>query len=231
MPHLLKGSHSESVSTGIDLHSKRQPLGVVGIISPFNFPAMVPMWFYPIAIGAGNTVVVKPSEKDPSAVLWTAELWKEAGLPDGVFNVLQGDKVAVDALLDSPDVKSISFVGSTPIARYVYERASQAGKRVQALGGAKNHMLVLPDADLDLAADAAVNAGYGSAGERCMAISVVVAVGPVADDLVDRIASRTKTCASATARAAPTWDRSSRWPTVTRSPRSSRPATRPAPSS
>ncbi|MEV7396948.1 CoA-acylating methylmalonate-semialdehyde dehydrogenase [Aeromicrobium sp. NPDC092404] len=193
MPHLLKGSHSEGVSTGVDLHSKRQPLGVVGIISPFNFPAMVPMWFYPIAIGAGNTVVVKPSEKDPSAVLWTAELWKEAGLPDGVFNVLQGDKVAVDALLDSPDVKSISFVGSTPIARYVYERASQAGKRVQALGGAKNHMVVLPDADLDLAADAAVNAGYGSAGERCMAISVVVAVGGVADDLVDRIASRTKT--------------------------------------
>jgi malonate-semialdehyde dehydrogenase (acetylating)/methylmalonate-semialdehyde dehydrogenase len=193
MPHLLKGSHSESVSTGVDLHSKRQALGVVGIISPFNFPAMVPMWFYPIAIGAGNTVVVKPSEKDPSAVLWTAELWKEAGLPDGVFNVLQGDKVAVDALLDSPDVKSISFVGSTPIARYVYERASQAGKRVQALGGAKNHMLVLPDADLDLAADAAVNAGYGSAGERCMAISVVVAVGSVADDLVDRIAARTKT--------------------------------------
>jgi malonate-semialdehyde dehydrogenase (acetylating)/methylmalonate-semialdehyde dehydrogenase len=193
MPHLLKGSHSEGVSTGVDLHSKRQALGVVGIISPFNFPAMVPMWFYPIAIGAGNTVVVKPSEKDPSAVVWTAELWKEAGLPDGVFNVLQGDKVAVDALLDSPDVKSISFVGSTPIARYVYERASQAGKRVQALGGAKNHMLVLPDADLDLAADAAVNAGYGSAGERCMAISVVVAVGSVADDLVDRIASRTKT--------------------------------------
>ncbi len=193
MPHLLKGSHSEGVSTGVDLHSKRQALGVVGIISPFNFPAMVPMWFYPIAIGAGNTVVVKPSEKDPSAVVWTAELWKEAGLPDGVFNVLQGDKVAVDALLDSPDVKSISFVGSTPIARYVYERASQAGKRVQALGGAKNHMLVLPDADLDLAADAAVNAGYGSAGERCMAISVVVAVGSVADDLVDRIAARTKT--------------------------------------
>jgi malonate-semialdehyde dehydrogenase (acetylating)/methylmalonate-semialdehyde dehydrogenase len=177
IPHLLKGSTSEQISTGVDIHSTRQPLGVVGIISPFNFPAMVPMWFYPIAIGAGNTVVVKPSEKDPSAVLWTAELWREAGLPDGVFNVLQGDKVAVDALLDSPDVKSISFVGSTPIARYVYERATQAGKRVQALGGAKNHMLVLPDADLDLAADAAVNAGYGSAGERCMAISVVVAVG------------------------------------------------------
>jgi malonate-semialdehyde dehydrogenase (acetylating)/methylmalonate-semialdehyde dehydrogenase len=193
MPHLLKGSHSEGVSTGIDLHSKRQPLGVVGIISPFNFPAMVPMWFYPVAIGAGNTVVIKPSEKDPSAVLWTAELWKEAGLPDGVFNVLQGDKVAVDALLDSPDVKAISFVGSTPIARYVYERASQAGKRVQALGGAKNHMLVLPDADLDLAADSAVNAGYGSAGERCMAISVVVAVGDIADELVAKIAERTRT--------------------------------------
>ena len=193
IPHLLKGSQSEGVSTGVDIHSKRQPLGVVGIISPFNFPAMVPMWFYPIAIGAGNTVVVKPSEKDPSAVMWTAALWKEAGLPDGVFNVLQGDKVAVDALLDAPEVKSISFVGSTPIARYVFERASQAGKRVQALGGAKNHMVVLPDADLDLAADAAVNAGYGSAGERCMAISVVVAVGAIADDLVDRIAARTRT--------------------------------------
>jgi malonate-semialdehyde dehydrogenase (acetylating)/methylmalonate-semialdehyde dehydrogenase len=193
IPHLLKGSHSEGISTGVDIHSKRQPLGVVGIISPFNFPAMVPMWFYPLAIGAGNTVVVKPSEKDPSAVLWTAELWKEAGLPDGVFNVLQGDKVAVDALLDSPDVKSISFVGSTPIAQYVYERATRAGKRVQALGGAKNHMLVLPDADLDLAADAAVNAGYGSAGERCMAISVLVAVGGIADELVAKIAERTKT--------------------------------------
>jgi len=193
MPHLLKGSFSEGVATGVDIHSKRQPLGVVGIISPFNFPAMVPMWFYPIAIGAGNTVVVKPSEKDPSAVQWTAALWREAGLPEGVFNVLHGDKVAVDALLDSPDVKSISFVGSTPIARYVYERATRNGKRVQALGGAKNHMLVLPDADLDLAADAAVSAGYGSAGERCMAISVVVAVGPIADGLVDRIADRTRT--------------------------------------
>ena len=193
MPHLLKGSFSEGVSSGVDIHSKRQPLGVAGIISPFNFPAMVPMWFYPLAIGAGNTVVVKPSEKDPSAVQWTAELWREAGLPDGVFNVLHGDKVAVDALLDSPDVKSISFVGSTPIARYVYERASRNGKRVQALGGAKNHMLVLPDADLDLAADAAVSAGYGSAGERCMAISVVVAVGGIGDELVDKIAQRTRT--------------------------------------
>jgi len=190
LPHLLKGSFSEGVSTGINVHSKRQPLGVVGIISPFNFPAMVPMWFFPIAIAAGNTVVVKPSEKDPSALVWVAELWREAGLPDGVFNVLQGDKVAVDALLDSPDVAAISFVGSTPIARYVYERATANGKRVQALGGAKNHMLVLPDADLDLAADSAVNAGFGSAGERCMAISVLVAVGPIADDLVDRIAAR-----------------------------------------
>ena len=190
IPHLLKGSQSEGVSTGVDIHSKRQPLGVVGIISPFNFPAMVPMWFYPIAIGAGNTVVVKPSEKDPSAVMWTAALWKEAGLPDGVFNVLQGDKVAVDALLDAPEVKSISFVGSTPIARYVFERASQAGKRVQALGGAKNHMLVLPDADLDLAADAAINAGFGSAGERCMAISALIAVEPIADELIDKIKER-----------------------------------------
>ena len=191
--HLLKGGHSDGASTGIDVHSKRTPLGVVGIISPFNFPAMVPMWFFPVAIAAGNSVVLKPSEKDPSASLWIAELWKEAGLPDGVFNVLQGDKVAVDALLTSPDVQAISFVGSTPIAQYVYEEASKRGKRVQALGGAKNHMVVLPDADLDLAADAAVNAGFGSAGERCMAISVLVAVEPVADDLVARIAERTRT--------------------------------------
>jgi malonate-semialdehyde dehydrogenase (acetylating)/methylmalonate-semialdehyde dehydrogenase len=190
--HLLRGGHSESVSTGVDVHSKRDPLGVVGIISPFNFPAMVPMWFFPIAIAAGNTVVLKPSEKDPSASLWIAQLWKEAGLPDGVFNVLQGDKEAVDALLDSPVVQAISFVGSTPIAQYVYERASRHGKRVQALGGAKNHMVVLPDADLDLAADSAVNAGYGSAGERCMAISVLVAVGSIGDELVARIADRTR---------------------------------------
>jgi len=191
--HLLKGGQSGNASTGVDVHSRRDPLGVVGIISPFNFPAMVPMWFFPIAIAAGNTVVLKPSEKDPSAALWIANLWKEAGLPDGVFNVLQGDKVAVDALLQSPDVAAISFVGSTPIAQYVYEEASRHGKRVQALGGAKNHMVVLPDADLDLAADAAVNAGYGSAGERCMAISVLVAVEPIADDLVARIAERTRT--------------------------------------
>jgi malonate-semialdehyde dehydrogenase (acetylating)/methylmalonate-semialdehyde dehydrogenase len=190
--HLLKGGHSESVSTGVDVHSKRDPLGVVGIISPFNFPAMVPMWFFPVAIAAGNTVVLKPSEKDPSAALWLAELWKEAGLPDGVFNVLQGDKEAVDALLESPVVQAISFVGSTPIAEYVYENASKNGKRVQALGGAKNHMVVLPDADLDLAADSAVNAGYGSAGERCMAISVLVAVGSIGDELVARIADRTR---------------------------------------
>src|SRR5687768_227490 len=191
--HLLKGGHSESVSTGVDVHSKRDPLGVVGVISPFNFPAMVPMWFFPIAIAAGNTVVLKPSEKDPSAALWIARLWKEAGLPDGVFNVLQGDKEAVDALLQSPVVQAISFVGSTPIAEYVYQQASLHGKRVQALGGAKNHMVVLPDADLDLAADSAVNAGFGSAGERCMAISVLVAVGAIGDELVARIADRTRT--------------------------------------
>jgi len=191
--HLLKGGQSPNFSTGVDVHSRREPLGVVGIISPFNFPAMVPMWFFPIAIAAGNAVVLKPSEKDPSASVWLAELWREAGLPDGVFNVLQGDKTAVDALLTSPDVAAVSFVGSTPIARYVYETAAAHGKRVQALGGAKNHMVVLPDADLDLAADAAVNAGYGSAGERCMAISVVVAVDPIGDDLVARIAERTRT--------------------------------------
>ncbi|MTD53028.1 CoA-acylating methylmalonate-semialdehyde dehydrogenase [Amycolatopsis pithecellobii] len=190
--HLLKGGHSESVSTGIDVHSQRVPVGVVAVISPFNFPAMVPMWFFPIAIAAGNAVVLKPSEKDPSAALWLAKLWQEAGLPDGVFSVLQGDKTAVDALLHSPEVDAISFVGSTPIARYVYEEGSRHGKRVQALGGAKNHLVVLPDADLDLAADAAVNAGYGSAGERCMAISVLVAVDPIGDELVARIAERTR---------------------------------------
>jgi len=190
MPHLLKGAFTENASTGIDVHSVRQPLGPVAVISPFNFPAMVPMWFFPIAIAAGNTVVLKPSEKVPSAALWMAELWKEAGLPDGVFNVLNGDKVAVDGLLTHPDIASVSFVGSTPIARYVYETGTTHGKRVQALGGAKNHMLVLPDADLDLAADQAINAGFGSAGERCMAISAVVAVGDIADDLVTKIAER-----------------------------------------
>jgi malonate-semialdehyde dehydrogenase (acetylating) / methylmalonate-semialdehyde dehydrogenase len=189
-PHLLKGSFSESVSTQVDVHSVRQPLGVVAIISPFNFPAMVPCWFFPIAIATGNAVVLKPSEKDPSAANWFAATWADAGLPAGVFNVVHGDKVAVDRLLEHPDVKAVSFVGSTPIARYVYEQGTAHGKRVQALGGAKNHMVVLPDADLDLAADAAVNAGFGSAGERCMAISAVVAVGGVADELVARIAER-----------------------------------------
>ena len=189
--HLLKGGMTENASTKVDVASLRQPLGPVGIISPFNFPAMVPMWFFPIAIAAGNTVVLKPSEKDPSAALWIAELWAEAGLPAGVFNVLQGDKVAVDELLTNPAVKAISFVGSTPIAQYVYSTATAHGKRVQALGGAKNHAIVLPDADLDLAADAMVNAGFGSAGERCMAISALVAVGGIADELVAKIAERT----------------------------------------
>jgi malonate-semialdehyde dehydrogenase (acetylating)/methylmalonate-semialdehyde dehydrogenase len=190
IPHLMKGEHSENVSTGVDVYSVKQALGVVGIISPFNFPAMVPLWFFPVAIAAGNTVILKPSEKDPSAAIWMAEALKEAGLPDGVFNVVHGDKESVDALLEHPDVASISFVGSTPIAKYIYENAAKAGKRVQALGGAKNHMLVLPDADLDLVADSAVNAGFGSAGERCMAISVVVAVEPVADELIAKIQSR-----------------------------------------
>ncbi|WP_442542509.1 CoA-acylating methylmalonate-semialdehyde dehydrogenase [Arthrobacter sp. KN11-1C] len=188
--HLLKGGYTENASTKVDVHSIRQPLGPVAIISPFNFPAMVPMWFFPLAIAAGNTVVIKPSEKDPTALNWIAELWKEAGLPDGVFNVLHGDKVAVDALLTHPDIKAVSFVGSTPIAKYVYETATAHGKRVQALGGAKNHMIVLPDADLDLAADAAVNAGFGSAGERCMAISALLAVGDIGDELVAKIAAR-----------------------------------------
>ena len=190
MPHLLKGFYTENASTGVDVYSTRQALGVVGVISPFNFPAMVPMWFFPIAIATGNTVILKPSEKDPSAAIWMAKLWKEAGLPDGVFNVLQGDKLSVDGLLESPDVMAISFVGSTPIAKYVYEQGAKHGKRVQALGGAKNHMLVLPDADLDLVADSAINAGFGSAGERCMAISVVVAVEPVADPLIEKIVER-----------------------------------------
>jgi malonate-semialdehyde dehydrogenase (acetylating)/methylmalonate-semialdehyde dehydrogenase len=190
IPHLLKGGFSEGVSSGVDVYSIRQPLGVVGIISPFNFPAMVPMWFFPVAIAAGNAVIVKPSEKDPSAIMLIAQMWKDAGLPDGIFNVVHGDKEAVDALLENPDVKSISFVGSTPIARYIYATGTKNGKRVQALGGAKNHMLVLPDADLDLAADQAVNAGFGSAGERCMAISVVLAVDPIGDELVAKIAER-----------------------------------------
>jgi malonate-semialdehyde dehydrogenase (acetylating) / methylmalonate-semialdehyde dehydrogenase len=190
IPALLKGGYSENASTKVDVYSIEQPLGVVGVISPFNFPAMVPLWFVPNAIACGNTVVLKPSEKDPSASLFIASLFAEAGLPDGVLNVVHGDKVAVDRVLSHPDVKAVSFVGSTPIARYVYETGTRHGKRVQALGGAKNHMVVLPDADLDLAADAAVSAGFGSAGERCMAISVVVAVDPVGDALVDKIRSR-----------------------------------------
>ncbi len=190
LPHMLKGEYSLNASTNVDVYSLLQPLGVVSIVSPFNFPAMVPMWFFPVAIAAGNTVILKPSEKDPSASMWVANLWKEAGLPDGVFNVVHGDKVSVDGLLEHPDVESLSFVGSTPIAQYVYEKGAANGKRVQALGGAKNHMLVLPDANLDLAADSAVNAGFGSAGERCMAISVVVAVDPIGDDLVNAISEK-----------------------------------------
>ncbi|MFZ2965162.1 MAG: CoA-acylating methylmalonate-semialdehyde dehydrogenase, partial [Rhodoglobus sp.] len=190
IPHLMKGEISQNVSTGVDVYTVHEPLGVVGIISPFNFPAMVPLWFFPTAIAAGNAVILKPSEKDPSAALWLARLLKEAGLPDGVLNVVNGDKESVDAILGHPDIQAVSFVGSTPIAKYIYENASKAGKRVQALGGAKNHMLVLPDADLDLVADSAVNAGFGSAGERCMAISVVVAVEPVADGLIAKITER-----------------------------------------
>src|SRR5919202_212021 len=190
LPQLLKGGLSEQASTGIDVYSIRQPLGVVGGITPFNFPAMVPMWMWAPAIACANTFVLKPSEKDPSASLYAAELLKEAGVPDGVFNVVHGDKVAVDAVLEHPDVAAVSFVGSTPIARYVYEHGTKHGKRVQALGGAKNHMIVLPDADVDMAADAAVSAGYGSDGERCMAVSQIVAVGDVADRLVQAIQQR-----------------------------------------
>ena len=190
IPHLLKGGYSEQAATGVDVYSIRQPLGVVAGITPFNFPAMVPMWMFANALACGNTFILKPSEKDPSASLLMAELLAQAGLPPGCFNVVQGDKVAVDRILEHPDIAAISFVGSTPIARYIYETGTKNGKRVQALGGAKNHMLVLPDADLDMAADAAVSAGYGSAGERCMAISVVLAVDSIADELVDKIAER-----------------------------------------
>jgi malonate-semialdehyde dehydrogenase (acetylating) / methylmalonate-semialdehyde dehydrogenase len=190
IPELLKGGYSEQASTGIDVYSIRQPLGVVGGITPFNFPAMVPMWMWAPAIACGNAFVLKPSEKDPSASMYTAELLKEAGLPDGVFNVVHGDKVAVDAVLEHPEIAAVSFVGSTPIARYVYETGTKNSKRVQALGGAKNHMIVLPDADIDMAADAAVSAGYGSAGERCMAVSMLVCVGHAADDLVSAIQER-----------------------------------------
>jgi malonate-semialdehyde dehydrogenase (acetylating) / methylmalonate-semialdehyde dehydrogenase len=190
LPQLLKGEYSEQASTGIDVYSIRQPIGVVGGITPFNFPAMVPMWMFAPAIACGNTFVLKPSEKDPSASIFLAELLKEAGIPDGVFNVVHGDKVAVDALLEHPDVGAISFVGSTPVAQYIYRTATSHGKRCQALAGAKNHMVVLPDADIDMAADAAVSAGYGSAGERCMAISMVVAVGHAAEPLIEAIKER-----------------------------------------
>ncbi|MBC9944999.1 CoA-acylating methylmalonate-semialdehyde dehydrogenase [Leucobacter sp. cx-328] len=189
--NLLKGERDEQVSTGVDVHSVKQPVGVVAAITPFNFPIMVPLWMIASAIACGNTVVLKPSERDPSASVFIADLFREAGLPDGVLNVVHGDKTAVDTLLDAPEVKAISFVGSTPIAKYIYSRAAENGKRVQALGGAKNHMLVMPDADLKVTADAAVSAGYGAAGERCMAVSVVVAVGDeVADRLIPEIAKR-----------------------------------------
>ena len=190
VPNLLKGGFSEQVSTGVDVYQIRQPLGVVAGITPFNFPAMVPMWMFANAIACGNTFILKPSEKDPSASILIAELLREAGVPAGVFNVVHGDKVAVDAILAHPDIKAVSFVGSTPVARHIYETGTRHGKRVQALGGAKNHMVVLPDADIEMAADAAVSAAYGSAGERCMAISVVVAVGDVADPLVTAIKDR-----------------------------------------
>ena len=190
IPNLLKGGYSEQASSGVDVYSIKQPLGVVAGITPFNFPAMVPMWMLANAIACGNTFILKPSEKDPSASMFLADLLKQAGLPDGVFNVVHGDKVAVDRILDHPDIQAVSFVGSTPIARYIYETGTKNGKRVQALGGAKNHMLVLPDADLDMAADAAVSAAYGSAGERCMAISVVLAADAIADTLVAKIKDR-----------------------------------------
>jgi len=190
IPHLLKGGYSEQVSGGIDVYQIRQPLGVVAGITPFNFPAMVPMWMFGNAIACGNCFILKPSEKDPSASVYIAELLAEAGVPDGVFSVVHGDKVAVDRILEHPTIKAVSFVGSTPIARYIYETGTRNGKRVQALGGAKNHMIVLPDADIDMAADAAVSAAYGSSGERCMAVSVVVAVGEVGDPLVAAIKER-----------------------------------------
>ncbi len=193
VPQLMKGEYSEQAASGVDVYSIRQPLGVVAGITPFNFPAMVPMWMFANALACGNTFVLKPSEKDPSVNLFVAELLAQAGLPAGCFNVLQGDKVAVDRLLEHPDVAAVSFVGSTPIAKYIYETGTANGKRVQALGGAKNHMLVLPDADLDMAADAAVSAAYGSAGERCMAISVVLAADAIADELVAKVADRIPT--------------------------------------
>jgi malonate-semialdehyde dehydrogenase (acetylating)/methylmalonate-semialdehyde dehydrogenase len=192
IPHLLKGDFSDQVSTDVDSYSFREPLGVVAGITPFNFPAMVPMWMFPVAIACGNTFVLKPSERDPSASMKLAELWQQAGLPDGVFNVVHGDKVAVDTILDSPDVAAVSFVGSTPIARYIHERGTANGKRVQALGGAKNHAIILPDADVDFAADHLAAAAFGSAGERCMAISAAVAVGSAGDAIVDAVNARAR---------------------------------------
>jgi len=192
IPQLLKGEYSEQISTGVDQFSLRQPLGVCAGITPFNFPCMVPMWMFPIAIACGNSFVLKPSERDPSPSLLMAELLKEAGLPDGVFNIVQGDKAAVDAILAHPDIAAVSFVGSTPIAEYIHNEGGRHGKRVQALGGAKNHMVVMPDADLDQAVDALIGSAYGSAGERCMAISVAVAVGRIADELVERLAPRVR---------------------------------------
>jgi malonate-semialdehyde dehydrogenase (acetylating)/methylmalonate-semialdehyde dehydrogenase len=192
IPSLLKGDYSDQVSTDVDTFSFREPLGVVAGITPFNFPAMVPMWMFPVAIACGNTFVLKPSERDPSASLKLAELWQQAGLPDGVFNVVHGDKVAVDTILDSPDVAAVSFVGSTPIAKYIHERGTANGKRVQALGGAKNHAIVLPDADVDFAADHLAAAAFGSAGERCMAVSAAVAVGSAADALVEAVNQRAR---------------------------------------
>ena len=192
IPHLLKGQYSDEIGGGIDNWSMRQPLGVVAGITPFNFPVMVPMWMFPVAIACGNTFVLKPSERDPSPSIRIAELLKEAGLPDGVFNVVQGDKVAVDALIEHPQIEALSFVGSTPIAEYIYRESTKRGKRVQALGGAKNHLVVMPDADLDHAADALLGAAYGSAGERCMAISVAVAVGKTGDKLVEKLKPRVR---------------------------------------
>ena len=214
-PHLLKGEHAGSVARGVDAYSRLQPIGVCAGITPFNFPAMVPLWMFPIALACGNTFVLKPSEKDPSASVRMAELLKEAGLPDGVFNVIHGDKEAVDAILQHPEIKAVSFVGSTPVAKYIYATATATGKRVQALGGAKNHAVVLPDADLEFAADALIGAGYGSAGERCMAISAVVAVGNVADPLVARLAEKAK----ALKIAAGTTDGADMGPLVTRAHR------------
>src|SRR6266850_2127749 len=192
IPHLLKGEHSENVGTDVDCHTVRQPIGVCAGITPFNFPVMVPLWMFPMAIACGNSFILKPSEKVPSASLRMAELFKEAGLPDGVLNVIHGDKAAVDAILNHPGIHAVSFVGSTPIAKHIYETCAKAGKRVQALGGAKNHAVVLPDADLEFAADALIGAAYGSAGERCMAISAVVAVGAAGDPLVKLLEKKAK---------------------------------------